>query len=204
MFDLLLVMRAVHFGATLSVAGVVFFFAFVCEPAFRIVDESGPMPAIVRSHLARIAWISLALVVATGAGWFILQAEQMSELSLDDVLSQGVAWSVLWETEFGNDWAVRFALAVLLAGASYRVFSGAPLRSWGARAVIVALAASLVGTLAFAGHAAAHSGTEGAIHLISDILHLIAAAGWVGALLPLAGNYSPRVRWSRAGCLGGG
>jgi putative copper resistance protein D len=40
--------------------------------------------------------------------------------------------------------------------------------------------------LAFAGHAAAGLGIEGAIHLTSDILHLVAAAGWVGALLPLA------------------
>jgi putative copper resistance protein D len=185
LLDQLVLMRAVHFAATISVAGVVFFSVFVCEPAFRVVGENGPIPAIVRAHLARTAWIGLALVVATGAGWLVLQAEQMSELSLMAVFSQGIAWSVLSDTEFGNDWTVRFALAVLLAGASYWFFSGKPLQSHGARAIVVALAAGLVGTLAFAGHAAAGSGIEGAIHLTSDILHLVAAAAWVGALLPL-------------------
>jgi copper resistance protein D len=185
LLDQLVFMRAVHFAATISAAGVVFFSVFVCEPAFRVVRENGPIPAIVRAYLARTAWIGLTLVVVTGAGWLILQAEQMSELSLMAVFSQGIAWSVLSDTEFGNDWAVRLALAVLLAGASYRFFSGKPLQSHGARAVVIALAASLVGTLAFAGHAAAGSGIEGAIHLTSDIVHLVAAAVWVGALLPL-------------------
>jgi copper resistance protein D len=40
--------------------------------------------------------------------------------------------------------------------------------------------------VAFAGHAAAGSDTEGAVHLSADILHLVAAAAWLGALLPLA------------------
>jgi copper resistance protein D len=186
LLDQLVFMRAVHFAATISAAGVVFFFAFVCEPAFRVVDENGPKPAVVRSQLARITRISLALVVASGAGWLILQAAQMSELSLMAVFSQGIIWSVLSDTEFGNDWTVRFVLTVLFAGTSYRFFYGDPLQSYGARALVIALAASLVGTLAFAGHAAAGSGVEGVIHLTSDILHLVAAAAWVGALLPLA------------------
>src|ERR1700722_17448140 len=183
LLDQLVLMRAVHFAATISVAGVVFFSVFVGEPAFRLVGENGPIPAIVRAHLARTAWIGLTLGVATGAGWLILQAEQMSELSLMAVFSQGIARSVLSDTEFGNDWTVRFALAVLLAGASYWCFSGKPLRSQGARAIVIDLAGPLLGTLFFAGHAAAGSGIEGAIHLTSDILYLVAAAAWVGALL---------------------
>jgi putative copper resistance protein D len=46
--------------------------------------------------------------------------------------------------------------------------------------------AALVGTLAWAGHAAADTGGQGIVHLAADILHLISAAAWVGALLPLA------------------
>jgi putative copper resistance protein D len=48
------------------------------------------------------------------------------------------------------------------------------------------LAVALVGTLAWSGHAAAGTGFAGTVHLASDILHLVAAAAWLGALLPLA------------------
>ena len=47
-------------------------------------------------------------------------------------------------------------------------------------------AASLAGTLAWAGHGTGGAGLPGSIHLAADFLHLIAAAAWVGGLLPLA------------------
>jgi len=52
--------------------------------------------------------------------------------------------------------------------------------------VAMLLAAALIATLAWAGHGAAGSGTTGAVHLASDAMHLVAAAAWVGALVPLA------------------
>jgi copper resistance protein D len=54
------------------------------------------------------------------------------------------------------------------------------------RAAAVAVTSGLAGTLAWAGHAAAGSGIAGAIHLTADILHLVAAAAWLGSLIPLA------------------
>jgi putative copper resistance protein D len=48
------------------------------------------------------------------------------------------------------------------------------------------VAASFVGSLAFAGHAIGGQGLEGAIHPTADALHLIAAAAWVGTLIPFA------------------
>jgi len=71
LLDLLVLMRGIHFAATISVAGVVFFSAFVGEPAFRIADGNGPVPSVVRSRLAGISWISLACVSLSPArsGW---------------------------------------------------------------------------------------------------------------------------------------
>ena len=40
--------------------------------------------------------------------------------------------------------------------------------------------------LAWAGHAAAGSGMEAIVHPAADFRHLVAAAAWVGMLLPLA------------------
>lgn len=48
------------------------------------------------------------------------------------------------------------------------------------------MAAALVGSLAWAGHAIGGRGVEGLLHPAADVLHLIAAAAWVGALVPLA------------------
>jgi len=182
----LIFMRAVHFAATLSAAGVVFFLAFVGEPAFRRADDGGPISVLVRSYLARIAWISLAFVVVSGAAWLVLQAEQLSELPLTAVFSQGVVWSVLSDTDFGYDWIARLILTVLFAAILLTLGPGARNPSPWKGISAVLLAACLVGSLAFAGHAAAGSGIKGAIHLAADILHLLAAAAWVGALVPLA------------------
>jgi copper resistance protein D len=182
----LIVMRAVHIGATLSVAGVVFFLAFVGEPAFRRADDGGAISALVRWRLARVAWTSLVLVVATGTAWLVLQAEQLSELPLTAVFSRGVVWSVLSDTDFGYDWIARLILTVLFAAILLTLGSGARNPSpWKGTSAML-LAACLVGSLAFAGHAAAGSGIMGTVHLAADILHLLVAAAWLGALVPLA------------------
>jgi copper resistance protein D len=52
--------------------------------------------------------------------------------------------------------------------------------------VVVALAAGLAGSLAWAGHAVGAEGIESIVHPAADFVHLIAAAAWVGTLLPLA------------------
>src|SRR3546814_19171379 len=50
-------------------------------------------------------------------------------------------------------------------------------------AAILTLAGSVaVATLVWAGHAGATEGTAGTVHRVSDILHLIAAAAWIGAI----------------------
>jgi len=65
MDDPLIWVRAVHFAATLSVAGLVVFRALVGEPAFRAA-VNGPMADLVRRRLARLAWATLALVGLSG------------------------------------------------------------------------------------------------------------------------------------------
>jgi copper resistance protein D len=175
--------RAVHFAATLMVAGVVFFLAFVAEPAFGFAGKRADLAAAVRARLAAIAWASLVLVVVSGVAWLILLAQQISDGTLMAVLWDGIVWIVLTKTGFGTAWTVRFGFVVLLT-ISLPI---GPARANGLRRTVgVCAAAALVGGLAFAGHAAAGSGAEGLMHLVSDIVHLVAAAAWIGALVPLA------------------
>ena len=59
------------------------------------------------------------------------------------------------------------------------------------------LAAVFVGMLVWSGHAAGTTGFGGFLHLGGDVLHLIAAAAWVGGLVPLLMFVGPRVRSSQ-------
>jgi putative copper resistance protein D len=177
--------RFVHFAATLSVAGTVLFLALLAEPTFRKLDDGGKDPARVRSWLARLEWIGLALVVLSGAAWLVLKAAEMGDVPWPAAFSEGLVPMVLSGTDFGQDWIARSILAALLTAALLAARAG---RRFYRPTLIFAcfVAFGLVGTLAWAGHAAATADEFGILHIASDILHLAAAAAWVGALIPLA------------------
>ena len=177
--------RAVHFAATLSVTGAVLFVALLAEPAFRKADDRGEVSARVRPGLSAIEWISLALVVVSGAAWLVIQSAQMGDVPWSEAVSEGLVQTVLLETGFGNDWIARTVLAALLA---VTLAVARPARGSSRRADWLAcvLAVALAGTLAWAGHAAGTPDALGVVHVASDVLHLVAASAWVGALVPLA------------------
>lgn len=171
--EALIGVRAVHYAATLLAAGAAFFVVFVAKAT----------PAALRSRLAATGWSSLALAVLSGAGWLLFTAQSMSGQSLGDVLAQGVIGTVLLRTDFGNDWLIRLALVVIL-GALF-----VPLLSVGGqkagsllKTAVVTAAAALTGSLAWAGHAIGAQGVESVVHPGVDVLHLVAAAAWVGSL----------------------
>jgi copper resistance protein D len=174
--------RAVHFVAMISLAGTIVFDACVAEPALRSASDGGRMADLIRSRLTWIVWVSLAAAAISAAGWLVLLTARLSDLSTIAAVSGDQLWTVLSETDFGQIWAVRLLLMAVLATALFLH------RSRPMRIVSIVVAASLVGTLAWAGHAAANMGSDlqGNAHLVGDILHLIAAAAWLGALVPLA------------------
>ncbi|MGB7099171.1 MAG: hypothetical protein WBD95_10455, partial [Xanthobacteraceae bacterium] len=186
MNDPLIYARAVHFAATISVAGAVFFAVFIAEPAFRQAPDSTRLTVFVRSRLCWIAWSALAVTVVSGAAWLILVAQSMSDSSLAEAFTPDVLGTVLPQTGFGRDWLARFALACLLGGVFIPFFSKPAGRSFWLSCIAVASAAGLTGTLVRAGHAAGGMGLEAVLHPAADFVHLVAASAWVGTLLPLA------------------
>ena len=184
--DPLIYVRTVHFAATITVTGVVFFSVFIAEPAFRQAANGTNVAALVSPILVRIGWIGLAVTVVSGSAWLALVAQSMSDSPLPEVFSEGILWTVLLQTGFGRDWLTRFVLVCLLGATFVPFFSTHSVRSVWIKVVAVTFAAALVGTLAWAGHAAAGSGMEAIVHPAADFLHLVAAAAWVGMLLPLA------------------
>jgi putative copper resistance protein D len=183
--DPLLYARAIHFAATMLMAGVVFFAVFVAAPAWRGVASNSGVAVKVRTRLSVIAWIGFALALISGAAWLVLTAAAMSDLPAAQVFGNSVLWTVLSQTTFGRDWLARFALACALAATLPALLSPRDHKSpWFATAATI-LAAAFAGTLAWSGHAAGGLGGEAIIHPAADVLHLIAAAAWVGALVPL-------------------
>lgn len=91
-------------------------------------------------------------------------------------------WNVvsilLKETPAGMVLAVRAAALLSILPLLLRQGAG-----WN---VAIALPAAIAAaTLAWSGHAAASEGLAGSAHRIADALHVLAAAGWFGALLAL-------------------
>jgi putative copper resistance protein D len=182
--DPLLYARAIHFAATLLAAGVVLFAVFVAEPAWRGSGDSA-VASNVRTRLAVIAWIGLALALISGAAWLVLTAAAMSDRPAAQIFGDGVLWTVLTQTTFGRDWLVRLVLACALAATLPALLSPRDRKTPWIEAAAAILAAAFAGALAWSGHAAGGLGGEAVLHPAADVLHLIAAAAWVGALLPL-------------------
>lgn len=80
----------------------------------------------------------------------------------------------------GTAWLVRM---VMLAAAGAAAVLAAD-RAWSLGLIMVAAAVALA-TLAWTGHGAMNDGVLGWAHLGADILHLVSAGAWVGALLGL-------------------
>jgi putative copper resistance protein D len=185
MIDPLVFVRAVHLLATILLTGGVFFRAFVAEPALA----AGALRRQFRSRLRWLVAISLGIAVVSGAAWLTLLVTSIGEPSLAEFGER--SWLFLTQTQFGMTWLVRFALALLLtAGIS------ASRRDWyegvALRSIMLIASAAFAGTLAWAGHGGATPGSAGFIHGAADTLHLVAAAAWLGGLVPLA----VLLRWS--------
>ncbi len=166
--DPLILARIVHFAATLLAGGTVSFMVLVAEPALAPAD----WPPL-RRRLTVLVWLALAVVLASGVCWWLLLAAQIDGTSIAEVCLNGGAWQVATDTRFGWVWGARAVLAVLLG-----VLVLWPAARW----LQVAAGAGLVALLGLIGHAGATPGLAGRAHLVVDMVHLLAAAGWLGAL----------------------
>lgn len=186
MIDPLAIVRAIHFAAAITVAGAAAFSVLVAEPAWQ---RSADVPESVVAHgsaVVPLTWFGLVIVLASGMAWLALVAADISGGSWTDAIGDGTAYAFLTDTQFGFHLQLRLLLAVALAAllmalTRRQTGAGTPLRI--AAAVI---GATLLGSLAWTGHAGGASGGGANVHLLADILHLLAAGVWVGGLFPLA------------------
>ena len=99
MDDTLILWRALHFAATIQVAGVLIF----CALTFFVIDRPGLWADLLRL----IFWISLVLAFISGAAWFCTVAASIDDASWTAAITDGTAAVVLTDTQFGRAWLVR-------------------------------------------------------------------------------------------------
>ena len=181
---LLVAARAVHFASAMLLFGELVLVLAVASPAWRKAGRAAfdQDQGIGHRLLVAEGW-SLAVSIASGAIWLAVEASSMSGMSLDQAISRDTLGLVLSKTVFGRLWVWRFGLAVAFGAllvALGRTDIGRSRSRWALGCVVVA--AAYLASLAWAGHAAAGQGSQRYLQLSSDVVHLLAAGGWLGAL----------------------
>ena len=141
----------------------------------------------------RLLFRSAVLLVGFTLAALVVQAANMAGHTRP-VVDAPMIGMVMTGTSFGYSVAVRLAttsaaLLLLLAPATI-----VRLR------VVTALGAAATASLAWGGHGAADEGWRRFVHLATDVVHLLAAGLWIGALAALtAVVLDPRVRFDPSG-----
>ena len=173
----LIAARAMHFGATALLAGVLLFRAAV---AGSPVAASPAATALVNRQTRWIAGVALIVSVASGVVWFVVTAAEMGGLPFAEAIKPDVLQMILVATQFGSVAAVRLALAI--ATAVLLALDRIKRIRWLTLVAVLAFAVSI----AWTGHSGSGYGASGNIQLSADALHLLAASAWIGGLVPLA------------------
>lgn len=179
MSALLAAARALHFAASIWLFGEL---VFACVLSFRRGADTAPA-ALLRRRLPSVARWSVAIAVASAAAWLVATSAMMSGLPAAQAMTASALRAVLGETLFGRVWIIRLCLAAALLAALWKPVAAADRLRLAGCAVGAAI---YLGALAWTGHAAAAEGPWRAAHIGSDVVHLLAAGGWLGALPGLA------------------
>jgi putative copper resistance protein D len=164
---ILVLVRFVHIASTMLLFGA---------SAFLWVLSPHELACRLVVPVVRIIGVAIVVVGISALLWLGLEAGLMGD-GWDAVVSPEILVDVLTGTAFGRVWQWRLALLILLIGSlktsrQYR---------W---ALSVPASAMLLASLGLVGHANMQSGLTGTLHRASTVLHILAAGGWLGGLVP--------------------
>ncbi len=151
------------------------------SPLFFLYGTRDGPPA----HLRRSSWElrlvqTAAVTVLVGAiVWVLAETASMSDLPTDSI-DIAALWIVLSQTRFGLACLVRLGLIMLALVTALSLRRARLL--WTLEA---ALGCAITLSFAWTGHGASDMGRTAGIQLGADLLHLLSAGVWVGALVPL-------------------
>ena len=153
--------------------GLPLFALYALRGAERLHDAVLPVRALTGSlSLSGIALSTLSITAMTAS----MAGVQLSQV---DPASVGM---MIFETPMGNAWTVRLLALLCIVAAAFWMGATKGLPNL----VFMALGSgAALASLAWTGHGAASEGSAGTAQLIADIIHLLAAGAWLGALAAL-------------------
>lgn len=163
--------RFLQFSGALTFFGAVLFSLYGQD---RSVQQHAAMP-----WLKSVLVVSATIALAGSLFWIMAETALFSDQGAD-AFNPVAVWTVLWETRFGRACLLRMlllvaCLALLLASRHSRPL--ALLQSF--------MGAAVLATFVWTGHGAMDRGGAGVVHIAADLLHLLAAGAWSGALIAL-------------------
>jgi copper resistance protein D len=177
---LLIITRAAHIAASISIAGIFTFELVTLGLAGPSMSDDFHQ---VDRRLFRLAVWTLVVALVSALLWLWLEVANMSGLGLADAFSRTAWGTVLFGTEFGRVWQLRFGLIAV----AFALIASGLVRGEVRRPLLLILwllGVAFLVSLAWINHAAAASVQP--LGLFGDVLHLCAAGGWIGGLAPLA------------------
>ena len=135
------------------------------------------------SNILPLKWPAFVLAalgfVLSGFGMLVLVA-QMTGSSIRTVDLE-VLREIASESGIGTAWLVRMASMAIAVVAALAIN-----RSSAARYVLLSSVSLAIATLVWTGHAGATEGWVGTAHRLSDMLHMLASAVWIGGIAAFA------------------
>ena len=179
--------------SALALTGGLVFELLVSGPVLTAAGTRSPLGRLrprLRSRSQRLLWFALIVFLAASGAQFLTQAASAFDTQLA-AAAGAPAIELLQQTEWGRVWLYRAGLAVLV-GALFLIplivrFRRAPRQD---RLITITLWLALIAslgillTISMTSHAAATIGIA-RFALINDMVHLTAAAVWVGGLMHL-------------------
>jgi putative copper resistance protein D len=163
--------RFIHYSATLLLFGLTLFPAYT----FPVVGKR-PLESTSQWLKQAAKWVAMAALVSALLMFAFVTANMTGTLS--SLVDSSSVWSVLTDTSFGRVSMFRFALIIIIlivAAKSVRT------PDW----KLIWLSALFLATLAGVGHTQVEEGLSYAVHVVADVIHLLAASAWLGGLIPL-------------------
>ena len=172
----------------LSVLGVLMLWLVVLRPPLAFMSNTEDLLARVRDRTDKIAIAGIVVALLGSTGHLLVQASSVHEVSLIETLGEPIRF-VITETEWGRGWLQRTSLLIGALGPIWALLRlrKAPSHRRDTALLISAflVTALAMATLSTTSHGAATPGIELAA-TVTDYIHLLAAAFWVGGLFGLA------------------
>ena len=166
--------RMLQYASVLTLFGSSLFFLYGLD----VEPTSAPVPHQVWPR--RILLIASIGALAASMLWLMAETASLTG-DAKNAVDWASLWSIVSDTGFGRSGALRMG-ALALSAMLLLVLPNSR-RLWTLQAL---LGGALVASFAWTGHGSMDAGAAGLLHRGSDVLHLLAAGIWIGALLPLS------------------